>query len=99
MDYTTHEYKPKPVHPKAEPQEPVSQSYDFHPKGASSGVEQAYHNKIHHNQSTMGSLLTWSEQDIEADQDEVSAPPSYTQEKPKIETCKCPSLSSTYPNI
>jgi hypothetical protein len=40
-----------------------SHSLDFQPKGQSSGVENAYQTKIHHSQSTMGSLLTWTEKE------------------------------------
>lgn len=40
-----------------------SQALDFQPKGQGAGVEQAYQTKIHHSQSTMGSLLTWGDQE------------------------------------
>ena len=51
----------------------LSHSLEFQPKGVSSGVEQAYMNKIHHNQSTMGSLLTWNE--IEGEQNPMMSTP------------------------
>lgn len=37
-----------------------SHSYEFKPTGVSSGVMHAYQKHIHHNQSTMGSLLAWT---------------------------------------